>query len=116
MNWASEQVLVTGGASFISSHVIDHLVERGATRIRVVDDLSSGTLENIDDHIKSGKVQFIEGDLLAPEVAEAAVKDVDVLFHLAAIHGGRGYVDLHQAECANNLLIDSQPLKLAHGA
>jgi nucleoside-diphosphate-sugar epimerase len=44
------------------------------------------------------------------------VKDVDVVFHLAAIHGGRGYVDLHQAECAKNLLLDSLLIKAAHEA
>ncbi|HYL69934.1 MAG TPA: NAD-dependent epimerase/dehydratase family protein, partial [Candidatus Dormibacteraeota bacterium] len=42
MDWTQQAVLVTGGASFISSHLIDLLVERGARRIRVVDDLSSG--------------------------------------------------------------------------
>jgi UDP-glucose 4-epimerase len=46
MDWNKQHVLVTGGASFIGSHLVDALLERGAT-MRVVDDLSSGTLENI---------------------------------------------------------------------
>jgi UDP-glucose 4-epimerase len=47
MDWNQKAVLVTGGASFISSHLIDLLVAKGARRIRVVDDLSSGRLPNI---------------------------------------------------------------------
>ena len=42
MDWSQKKVLVTGGASFISSHLIDLLVEKGARDIRVVDDLTIG--------------------------------------------------------------------------
>ena len=104
-NWKNKRVLVTGGASFIGSHLVDALIEKGA-RVRVVDDLSSGKIENIKIHIDSGKVEFIEVDLLRPGVAQHAVKDIEVVFHLAAAHGGRGYVDLHQAACASNLALD----------
>jgi nucleoside-diphosphate-sugar epimerase len=116
MNWPAKHVLVTGGASFISSHLIDHLAARGATRIRVVDDLSSGRLANIRRHVDSGLVHFVEADLLAPGVAQEAVRDVDVVFHLAAIHGGRGFVDLHQAACAQNLAMDGILVKAAYEA
>jgi UDP-glucose 4-epimerase len=50
VNWNVRKVLVTGGASFIGSHLVDALVERGAS-VRVVDDLSSGKLENIQGHL-----------------------------------------------------------------
>jgi nucleoside-diphosphate-sugar epimerase len=116
MNWHEKHVLVTGGASFISSHLIDQLVDGGAARIRVVDDLSSGRLSNIRRHIESGVVDFVEADLLAPGVAQDAVAGVDVVFHLAAIHGGRGFVDLHQAACAQNLAMDGMLVKAAHEA
>jgi nucleoside-diphosphate-sugar epimerase len=116
MNWRTECILVTGGASFIGSHLIDLLVAKGATRIRVVDDLSSGDLETIRSHLDSGLVDFQRGDLLDQSVTEAAVRDVDVIFHLAAIHGGRGYVDLHQAECAKNLMLDGMLIRAAHQA
>lgn len=106
MDWSRKAVLVTGGASFISSHLIDLLVELGVGGIRVVDDLSSGRISNIQAHLQSGKVEFIEADLMTPGVAQEVVKDVDLIFHLAAIHGGRGFVDLHQAECARNLALD----------
>lgn len=103
--WNGTKVLVTGGASFIGSNLVDALLQRGAA-VRVVDDLSSGRFENIEAHVKSGKVRFIEADLREPGVARAVMKDIQVVFHLAADHGGRGYVDLHQAGPASNLLLD----------
>lgn len=105
MEWNGHHVLVTGGASFIGSHLVDTLVERGA-RVRVVDDLSSGKLENIRDHLASGQVEFIQADLREPGVARMAMTEIDIVFHLAADHGGRGYVDLHQAGPASNLFLD----------
>lgn len=105
MNWQEKKTLVTGGASFIGSHLTDALVERG-TKVRVVDDLSSGRLENIQSHLASGRVEFIQADLREPGVARMAMEDTDVVFHLAADHGGRGYVDLHQAGPASNLFLD----------
>jgi nucleoside-diphosphate-sugar epimerase len=116
MDWSGKRVLVTGGASFIGSHLIDRLVDGGADRIRVVDDLSSGEIETIQNHLKAGKVDLIRKDLLVPGVAEESVADVDTVFHLAAIHGGRGYVDLHQAECAKNLTLDGMLIKAAQEA
>jgi nucleoside-diphosphate-sugar epimerase len=107
---------VTGGASFIGSHLIDRLVELGVDHIRVVDDLSSGELENIQGHLDAGRVQLVRKDLLVPGVAEESTESIDMVFHLAAIHGGRGYVDLHQAECAQNLTLDGMLIKAAHQA
>ena len=74
--------------------------------MHVVDDLTSGRLSNIEAHIKSGKVTFVEADLRDPGVSRAAMKGIQTVFHLAADHGGRGYVDLHQAGPASNLFLD----------
>jgi nucleoside-diphosphate-sugar epimerase len=103
--WNKCKVLVTGGASFIGSHLVDALLEREAS-VRVVDDLSSGRLENIATHIDADTIEFIHDDLRKQQVAWQAVEGIDVVFHLAAAHGGRGYVDLHQAACAENLALD----------
>jgi len=103
--WSGRPTLVTGGASFIGSALVDELVIRGAT-VRVLDDLSSGKLENIQHHVADGAVEFLHDDLLRPGAAERAVEGMSVVFHLAADHGGRGYVDLHQAACASNLALD----------
>ena len=105
MDWKDRKVLVTGGASFIGSHLVDALIERDA-RVRVVDDLSSGRLENIQHHLNNGRVDFIKADLRDPGVAHEVVEGMSIVFHLAADHGGRGYVDLHQAACATNLMLD----------
>ncbi|HEY1455002.1 MAG TPA: NAD-dependent epimerase/dehydratase family protein [Candidatus Dormibacteraeota bacterium] len=112
-DWSNRSVLVTGGASFIGSHVIDKLVERGAKKIRVVDDLTSGTLENLRSHMDSGVVEVRRADLLAAGEANAACEDIDVIFHLAAIHGGRGYVEMHDAECGRNLVMDGLLIQAA---
>jgi nucleoside-diphosphate-sugar epimerase len=116
MDWNRKKILVTGGASFISSHLIDRLVDKGARTIRVVDDLTSGRLANIQGHIDAGVVEFHREDLLAPGVPQRMVEGVDVVFHLAAIHGGRGFVDLHQAACSQNLAMDGMLIKAAHEA
>lgn len=106
MDWNNKKVLVTGGASFIGSHLTDALVNLGAY-VRVADDLSSGRKENIQGHIDSGKAHFLEGDLKDQSFVRSVVSDQNVVFHLAADHGGRGYVDLHQAACATNLGLDA---------
>jgi UDP-glucose 4-epimerase len=80
----NKKVLVTGGAGFIGSHVVDRLVDDGCW-VRVVDNLSTGKLENISDHLGSGKVNFVEGDVRDASVAEKSVEDVDVVVHLAAV-------------------------------
>jgi nucleoside-diphosphate-sugar epimerase len=103
--WSGQKVLITGGSSFIGSHLVDQLVERGA-RVKVVDDLSSGRLENIRRHLANGHAEFLEADLREPGVTRNAMQGIDTVFHLAADHGGRGYVDLHQAGPASNFFLD----------
>lgn len=105
MDWSRRKVLVTGGASFIGSHLVHALLEKGAS-VRVVDDLSSGKRDNLQPHLDQGAIEFMHANLLDSHVAQQAVKDIDVVFHLAANHGGRGYLELHQAATATNLALD----------
>jgi UDP-glucose 4-epimerase len=79
----TKKLLVTGGAGFIGSYVVDRLVDRGFS-VRVVDNLSTGKLENISRHLKNGKVEFVKGDVRDPSVVDRCVKDVDLVVHLAA--------------------------------
>jgi UDP-glucose 4-epimerase len=111
--WSSKNVLVTGGASFIGSHLVERLVGEGAS-VRVADDFSSGRRENLAGCL--GKVDIVEGDLRLPDVAQAAARDMDVVFHLAAAHGGRGYIDTHPVECSGNLVLDGVVFAAAHHA
>jgi len=103
--WEGRAVLVTGGASFIGSHLVDALVARRAC-VRAVDDLTSGKIENLQPHLASRRVEFVHADLREPAVARQALQGIRVVFHLAADHGGRGYVELHQAGPASNLFLD----------
>ena len=115
MDWKNRPVLVTGGASFIGSHLVDALVAREAV-VRVVDDLSSGREENLAAHLASGRVELIRADLTDPGVAGRLVRGMSVVFHLAADHGGRGYLELHQAACASNLVLDGLVFRACHEA
>lgn len=113
LDWSEVSVLVTGGASFIGSHLADALVARGAC-VRVVDNLSSGRRENIEKHIQMGKIEFLNEDLSDPGVTRRVMAGQQIVFHLAADHGGRGYVDLHQVECSTNLILDGMVFKAAY--
>ena len=107
-------VLVTGGASFIGSHLVDSLIKMGAI-VRVADDFSSGRLENLEYSFKNDKIKkkwiaenlnVFQGDLKDRKFTRRMVEDVDMVFHLAALHGGRGYIDTHPAQCCTNMILD----------
>ncbi|MBQ9367752.1 MAG: SDR family oxidoreductase [Victivallales bacterium] len=73
------RVLVTGGAGFIGSHIVEHF--QGKAEVRVLDNLRSGFLRNIEPF----KVEFIEGSVLDTEILKRAMEGVDYVFHLAAM-------------------------------
>lgn len=110
---ALSQVLVTGGASFIGSHLVDTLLRKGL-EVRVADDFSSGKLENLEHGLKkvdknvwkSEGLVVHKGNLKDKSFTKAMMEDVDVVFHLAACHGGRGYIDTHPADCSSNMALD----------
>src|SRR5580693_1022790 len=76
------RVLVTGGAGFIGSHLVEALVSEGRT-VRVVDNLATGYRENLA-HLQ-GKFEWLEGDLADFEVCRSATEDVVAVLHQAAI-------------------------------
>jgi UDP-glucose 4-epimerase len=80
MDWSGKHVLVTGGAGFIGSHVVDRLLSLGA-RVIVFDDFSTGFREHVTP--RDG-LSVIEGDLLDGRRVDDAVRGVDFVFHLAA--------------------------------
>ena len=103
MNWNNKKILVTGGASFIGSHLCEQLVQRGA-KVRVAENFSSGER----GHLAHIECETLEGDLLDPSFCDQATKGMEVVFHLAADHGGRGYIDSHPVECSTNMILDGQ--------
>ncbi len=74
--------LVTGGAGFIGSHIVEELVRRGE-RVRVVDNLSTGKRENLQ-HLM-GEIEFMEGDLRDLDTAMKSVEGADFVLHQAAV-------------------------------
>jgi len=78
------RILVTGGAGFIGSHLVDELVKEGF-EVNVLDNLSTGRIENIKHHLEKGCFNFIEGNILERKDVEKALEDAEAVFHLAAI-------------------------------
>jgi len=96
-------VLITGGASFIGSHLAELLLTSGAA-VAIIDDLSSGRPENLSSISKD--IHFTQGDVRDPATMASATAGRRVVFHLANAHGGRGYIDTHPVESVNNLVCD----------
>ena len=78
----SQLYLVTGGAGFIGSHLVEELANEGQ-RIRVLDNLSTGKKENLEPFLS--KIEFIEGDIRDLELLQEAMDSVDYVLHQAAI-------------------------------
>jgi len=78
-----KRTLITGGAGFIGSHLVDILMKNNCN-VRVLDNLSSGRIENIERWKGKENFKFIYGDVLNAEIVEKTVKDCEVIFHLAA--------------------------------
>jgi nucleoside-diphosphate-sugar epimerase len=111
--YRNKVVLVTGGASFIGSHLTDSLIREGAS-VRIADDLSSGRMNNIEhklekkskQHYTGDSIELLIGDLKDKRFTQKVLSDVDIVFHLAALHGGRGYIQTHPAQCCTNMILD----------
>jgi len=78
-----DRVLVTGGAGFTGSHLVDALMTYGS-HVKVFDNLSSGSIENIRQWMDNRNFRFVRGDLLNLSKVLQNVKNADVVFHLAA--------------------------------
>src|SRR3989338_10283688 len=81
----AETALVTGGAGFIGSHLVEELVKQGYN-VKVLDSLVKGKKSSIQYLIDQGKVEFIEGDIRNRDSVDKAMKNVDYVFHTAGIH------------------------------
>lgn len=75
------EILVTGGAGFIGSHLVEKLLEKGY-RVRVLDNFSTGSLKNLEEIV--GSVDVVSGDIRDPKAVEKSLKGVDSVFHFAA--------------------------------
>jgi UDP-glucose 4-epimerase len=79
-------VLITGGAGFIGSHLVDHLLNLGE-KVTVLDDGSTGDFKNLIQHKNNSDLRIVNGSILDLEKILAVFKDVDLCFHTAAVLG-----------------------------
>lgn len=84
MSHVYSKILVTGGAGFIGSHLIDRLLREGL-EVTLIDNLSSGNLKNIKHHTGKKDFHFIQGDIRNFNLVKRTVKEADALFHEAAV-------------------------------
>jgi UDP-glucose 4-epimerase len=85
-------ILVTGGAGFIGSNLVDHLMAQGH-EITVIDNLSVGKISNIEHHLESDRFHFVNDSILNLGTLERLVRQADLIYHLAAVVGVKYVVD-----------------------
>ena len=99
--YLGKRIVVTGGASFIGSHLVEALLSMGSS-VTVVDDLSSGFKANLP---QSDNLTIQELDLYDTS-RKINFDGAEIIFHLAAIHGGRGFIEKNSTSLLKNLAID----------
>lgn len=104
--------LVTGGASFIGSHLVDTLLDLGAN-VKIIDDFSSGKLKNLDNAFKSARLTLVDQDIVTLSNIENEFNNMDYVYNLAAVHGGRGFIESHGREMLKNMMVDQIIFKAA---
>jgi nucleoside-diphosphate-sugar epimerase len=108
-------VLITGGAGFIGSHLADALCARG-DRVTVVDDLSTGSIANIEHLVERDAITFVEGSVTDPELVRELLDGVDTCFHLASAVGVQLIVDRPLESLQRNVAGMQNVVEAAHGA
>ncbi len=77
--------LVTGGAGFIGSNIVEYLLDYGAKKVKVLDNLSTGSFDNIQEFTSNKSFEFINGDIRDLGVCRTAVENIDIVLHQAAL-------------------------------
>ena len=104
--------LITGGSGFIGSHLVETAIERGH-RVIVLDDLSSGSIENLSAVRSSPRLEFIPESVLSNNVLAELVDRADLVFHLAATVGVFNIIESPVATILNNISGTEAVLKMA---
>ncbi|MCB0507862.1 MAG: SDR family NAD(P)-dependent oxidoreductase [Bacteroidetes bacterium] len=111
-------ILITGGAGFIGSHLSDHLLTLGY-RVKVIDNLSNGNLENLKEAQSNPNFSFVKGDILDKEMCMEVAKNCNYIFHLACLgvrHSIHSPFENHRvnAEGTLNILEAARQNKIDH--
>lgn len=117
MNIKGKKVLVTGGAGFIGSHLVDLLMEKDCS-VRVLDNLSNGKKENLSSHTNKDQFEFFLGSVTDPFDVREAVQDIDVIFHLACLgvrHSIKHPFENHRVNAEGTLLLLEEARKQKTG-
>ena len=85
MDITNSKILVTGGAGFIGSYVVEELLLHKPAKIIILDNFIRGTRENMKSFIDNPTVEFIQGDMRDSGLLERCIADVDYVFHMAAL-------------------------------
>jgi UDP-glucose 4-epimerase len=107
------RVLVTGGAGFIGSHLVDALLARG-DEVWALDDLSTGNIRNLSAAITNPSCHFVEGSVMDANVVSGLVAQVDEVFHLAAAVGVKFVLDNPLRSLLTNIRGTEVVLEAAH--
>jgi UDP-glucose 4-epimerase len=87
MNLKDKRLLLIGGAGLIGSHTVDELIKEGVAEIRIFDNMTRGSEENIAGALKNPRVHIfpLGGELMQRDILDTAMKDIDGVFHFAAL-------------------------------
>lgn len=101
---SDKSFLVTGGAGFIGSNIVEYLLRHGAEKVRVIDNLSTGSIANVEEFKEYPAFEFIEGDIRDLIVCKEVCQDMDYVLHQAAL--GSVPRSLKEPETTNSVNVD----------
>ena len=107
------RILITGGAGFIGSHLADRLIADNNSVV-ILDDISTGRLENLNRHKNNSNFEYIKGSVLDQRILASTVNDVDYIFHLAAAVGVFNIVNQPLSSLITNIRGTENVLEAAH--
>lgn len=104
MDFSTSSILITGGAGFIGSHIAEFLLKNGAKFVRILDNLSTGSIKNIDHLMSYPNLEFVRGDITSIETCRRACENITSICHQAAL--GSVPRSIHDPLSSHNTNVD----------